>query len=221
MCAGLWEILFYCVAKCPIWKTHCSGLSVGVDLKLAIGRSPILGTTKHNFDSRKTFSIFRGRFEEILFPLRMFWWQRQWSQLAERDIFVPSRPSDVLIVKLTYHLADKLTKSDWKKSIYKSPFFPFPFCSAIGIRSPGSNYLHGKWCWVSEIIIWYLFHMEKDKEQDCAKVPALCELFQMSTLLLKLEPILPCIVYPPNIWRQVAKKMLKKPLDTTWYQLNM
>ena len=41
-------------------------------------------------------------FEEILFPLRMFWWQRQWSQVAERDIFVPSRPSDVMIVKLTY-----------------------------------------------------------------------------------------------------------------------
>ena len=77
-------------------------------------------------------------FEEILFPLRMFWWQRQWSQLAERDIFVPSRPSDVMIVKLTYHLADKLTKSAWKKSIYKSlerPFFPFSFCSAIRIRA--------------------------------------------------------------------------------------
>ena len=105
-------------------------------------------------------------FEEILFPLRMFWWQRQWGQVAERDIFVPSRPSDVMIVKLTYHLADKLTKSAWKKSIYKSlerPFFPFPFCSAIRIRSPGRNYLHGKWCWVSEII-WYVLRMEKDRE---------------------------------------------------------
>ena len=128
-------------------------------------------------------------FEEILFPLRMFWWQRQWSQVAERDIFVPSRPSDVMIVKLTYHLADKLTKSAWKNlyiNLWNAPFFPFSFCSAIGIRSPGSNYLHGKRCWVSENIIGYILHMEKDKEQDCPKLLALCELFQMSTLLLKL-----------------------------------
>ena len=69
-------------------------------------------------------------FEEILFPLRMFWWQRQWSQVAERDIFVPSRPSDVMIVKLTYHLADKLTKSVWKNlyiNLWNAPFSHFPF----------------------------------------------------------------------------------------------